>query len=101
MKRILLILIAAFLCGPALADEMVARNGKDSVSLQQAACPAAVLAHIPPTSRDRFQAASAVVDDRSYVACWALRPDGLVILVYEDGDGGLIPATDFRRSPGV
>lgn len=89
------------LAGPAIAADMVARKGKDSVRLTDAPCPAAIGQLLPPPIRELFRAASASVDGKTYAACFAMRPDGYVVLQYEDGDAGLVPMHEFKREPGV
>lgn len=62
------------------------------------ACPESIAL---PDGADRraFRKALAVVGGERYTACHALRVDGLVVLIYQDGDAGLIPATQFRMVP--
>jgi hypothetical protein len=66
-------------------------QGRDSVRLLDAPCHSAtVLDRIDPPLQSGFRAATAVVDGRSYSACW--HPLGnAAYLLYEDGDQGLIP----------
>jgi hypothetical protein len=97
-----LILAALLAAGPALAgDHLVARQGADVARLTQQPCPAAVLEQIPQHVREQFRLALMTVDGRSYDACWALRVDRIVQVVYHDGEGGLIPMDHFKREPGV
>lgn len=98
MKHVLY-LIAALMCGGAVADG-VASNGKDSVRITGAPCPAAIVAMVPEQVREFVRAAFAKVDGKSYSACWIVRGD-FAHLLYEDGDQGLIPLRDFRNEPGV
>lgn len=78
---------------------MVTRQGSDSVRLTQGNCPDSVLAHVPQGSRGYFRKALVIYEGKEYVACFALRPDGLVMLVYSDGDAGLIPVSLFTQEP--
>jgi hypothetical protein len=102
MKRLLIAALIA--AGPAMADDLVATNGRDSVRLTQATCHAEVLPLVVvafPQVADRFRAARSRVAGTDYAACWILRPDGKVLLMYSDGDAGLVPAEDFKRVPGA
>ena len=90
----------AMLALSAQADDMVASNGTDSVRLTQQPCPPAILATIPPQFQAQAKAASASVSGTSYTACW-VASGSYVVLQYEDGDTGVIPMSQFRRSPGV
>jgi hypothetical protein len=96
MKPILFCFVAAAAI-PALAQEMVASNGKDMVRLYDTACSNdQVLSRVTPRIRALLRNASAVVDGRSFKACWAV--DGTAAhLLYEDGDQGLIPLSDFKE----
>ena len=90
-------ILAALVATTAQAD-MIARHGGDSVRLMRDACPESVAL---PAEADRraFRKALAVVGGERYAACHALRADGLVVLIYADGDAGLIPAAQFRMVP--
>lgn len=127
MKRLILIgllLIAGFMAGcastpapraaaPATAapsapivapapagDDLVASQGTDSVRLTQKPCPAGLLAMIPQELHSKVRAASAFIEGRAHAACW-IAANGQVILQYDDGDSGVVPMREFRRSPGA
>jgi hypothetical protein len=95
MKSILLIvaLVAAL---PAAADEKVATNGDDSVTITDQPCTNdSVLARLSPHYRPLVRSASAVVNGEKFEACW-IRDGDSAHLLYEDGDQGLVPFTDFK-----
>jgi hypothetical protein len=92
----------AFLCAaalavaPAWADEVVASNGDDSVRLSDQPCSSEpVLNRLPPNVRVLVHDAVALVRGESYKACWVIDGDAAHLL-YEDGDQGLVPLSDFR-----
>lgn len=89
--------LAALVATTAQAD-MIARHGADSVRLTGEACPESIAL---PDGADRraFRKAVAVVGGERYAACHALRADGLVLVIYADGDAGLIPAAQSRMVP--
>ena len=90
------VLIAALLAaGPAMAD-VIARSGEDSVRLTQNPCSITQHQAFPTGIPDVFRAASAVVGKQLYTACWGLRADGVVFVIYEDGDVALIPVNHFK-----
>lgn len=91
------IILAALVATSAQAD-MIARHGADSVRLTGEACPESIAL---PDGADRraFRKALAVVGGERYTACHALRVDGLVVLIYQDGDAWLIPVVQFRMVP--
>lgn len=86
---------------PAKAEDMlVATNGEDTVQLFDRPCTHAgtqivmIARRIPPKLREQFRAARATVRGEEWFACWMVDGDS-AHLIYEDGDQGLIPLTDF------
>lgn len=97
MKFAFLCAAAALAAVPALADELVASNGQDSVRLSDKPCSSQeVLKQLTPRFRDQMKDASAVVDGQPFRACWIVDGDSAHLL-YEDGDQGLIPLADFKQ----
>jgi hypothetical protein len=96
MKFALVCAAAAFIAAPVFADEMVASNGKDSVRLSSKPCTSEkILSQLQPSFRPVMRDASAVVQGRPYAACWVIEGNAAHLL-YEDGDQGLIPLSDFK-----
>lgn len=89
------------LAAPAMAADMVAKEGNDRVRLTQEPCPVSVLTVIPQVERGYFHRAYAQLNGHQWEACWAIRRDESVLMVYSDGDKGVIPLTDFRQDDGV
>jgi hypothetical protein len=97
MKIALFCAAAALVAAPALADELVATNGQDSVRLSDKPCSSdQVLAKVTPRFREMLKDANAVVDGQPFRACWIVDGDAAHLL-YEDGDQGLIPLADFKQ----
>ena len=97
MKIALLCATAALAAAPAFADELVASNGQDSVRLSDKPCSAEqVLQRLSPKVREMMRDANAVVSGQPFRACWVVNGDSAHLL-YEDGDQGLIPLTDFKQ----
>lgn len=89
-------LCAALALAPAFAEDLVAREGDDSVRLADAPCESQVIMKLVPESHAEYKKAQATVKGQSYVACW--REMGNVAhLIYEDGDQGIIPMGDLKR----
>jgi hypothetical protein len=92
-----LLCAAALIAAPALADEMVASNGQDSVRLTDKPCASEqVLQRVTPKVRDMMRDANATVGGQQFHACWVVDGDSAHLL-YEDGDQGLIPLADFKQ----
>lgn len=88
---------AALVAAPALADELVASNGSDSVRLSDNPCSSdQVLSRLTPKFRELMKDANAVVNGQPFRACWIVDGDAAHLL-YEDGDQGLIPLSDFKQ----
>ena len=94
--RTLLICAALAVAAPAFAQDLVARQGNDSVRLGDAPCKSElVLGRLQPQQKEEYKSASAVLDGQTFQACW--RPMGSAAhLMYEDGDQGLIPLQDLK-----
>jgi hypothetical protein len=101
-SKICAALIAASFAVPAFAaTEMIAKYGDDYVRLMDAPCPyASVLRFINEDQRKHFRKADTRVGGQRYFACFAILGDQ-VALVYEDGDKGLVPASEFKPDEGV
>lgn len=102
MKRFLLGLLLALASLSATADA-VAVSGTDSVTVRDAACPAdlvalAVSRGAPPSAP--FRLAEAQVEGKTYKACWFPYRDQVAV-IYEDGDTGMIPLSEFKPTKGT
>lgn len=97
-KKILAVFLAIGLFSTAYAESFIARQGKDYVLVHKdKSCEnKAILALIPKALAPQFHAAEAVVGGQKYQACFIESPQG-VILVYEDGDQGLVPYEAFTK----
>lgn len=89
------VLLATALLAAATATaqttDLVAYQGTNAVRLTDAACTDdAVLKQLAPELRPYFRSAWAQVEGKRYKACWGTLPTA-VIVVYEDGDQGLVP----------
>ena len=73
--RFALLCAAALAAAPAMSQDLVARQGNDTVRLADGPCTSQqVLARLRPEFHSEFKAAMAVVEGRSFEACW--RPAG-------------------------
>ena len=96
MKLVLVCVAAALLAAPAFGQELIASNGKDSVRLSDKPCTSdKVLNQLKPGFRPMMKNANAVVSGQQFQACWVVEGDAAHLL-YEDGDQGLIPLSDFK-----
>jgi hypothetical protein len=88
--------VATFAVAPSFAQELVARQGDDSVRLSDSACASQeVLRRIEPGTAKDYKAASAVFQGQRFTACWRMMGN-VAHLVYEDGDQGIIPAQELK-----
>lgn len=96
--RFALLCAAALLAAPAMADEVIASNGADSVRLSDSQCTSEeVLEQVTPPLREKLRDAVATISGQSFKACWVVEGN-MAHLVYEDGDQGLVPLTEFRKA---
>lgn len=95
MKPVL-VLCAALAISPVFAENLVARNGNDSVRLAEGPCTSElVLGRLQPQMHSQYKAASAVVEGQNFVACWRVVGNAAHLL-YEDGDQGVIPLAELK-----
>jgi hypothetical protein len=95
--RAVLLLCAALVSMPALSQNLVARQGEDTIRLGDAPCSdESVLNNVPPQFREEFMSASAVVQGHAFAACWR-KAGSAAHLVYEDGDQGILPLSDLKE----
>jgi hypothetical protein len=88
--------LATFAVAPAFAQDLIARQGDDSVRLSEEACKSdLILSRIEPGSAKDFRSASAVFQGQRFQACWRMMGNA-AYLVYEDGDQGIIPAGELK-----
>jgi hypothetical protein len=92
MKRILVCAGIAMLAFSASAD-YIARQGNDYVRLTDKPCAL----NLP--QKDKMLAAFAVINGKSFNACWAPVAGQQIGLLYEDGDQGLLPMSDLVPAP--
>lgn len=95
MRAYALALILLLASAPALADSE-ARQGKDWVRIFDAPCVSAeTLGRIPPQAREQFHKAQGVVRGEKFFGCWQWIGDFAYIL-WDDGDEGAVPKSDFK-----
>lgn len=88
--------LAACAAAPSFAQELIARQGDDSVRLSDTACSSQeVLRRIEPGAAGEYKAASAVFQGQRFTACWRMMGN-VAHLVYEDGDQGIIPVQELK-----
>ena len=88
--------LAAAAAAPAFGQDLVARQGNDSVHLSEAACQSElVLARVEPGSADAYRAATAQFQGQTFAACWRTM-NGVAHILYEDGDQGIIPIQELK-----
>jgi hypothetical protein len=89
-------LAAACAVAPSFAQDLIARQGDDSVRLSEDSCKSQlVLSRIEPGTVEEFHAASAVFQGQRFQACWRMMGNA-AYLIYEDGDQGIIPASELK-----
>jgi hypothetical protein len=97
MKFVLLCSAALLAAAPAFAEEVVASNGADSVRLSDSQCSSKkIMEQVEPAVGQQLKDANANISGQTFKACWVV--EGQVAhLVYEDGDEGMVPLTEFHK----
>jgi hypothetical protein len=92
----MIVLCAALAFSPVFAQELVARQGDDSVRLNDGPCASEqVISRLEPATAREYKSASAQLAGQRFVACWR-EMGGVAHLVYEDGDQGVIPMAELK-----
>jgi hypothetical protein len=102
MRALVLALLLAV--APAHADDMVYQDGGVTVRLMNAPCPKSAMVKVLEGASDvPARIAIVSVKGRGDIgACWTImRAEAAIVLLDEEGDAGVIPMADFRRSPGI
>ena len=88
--------VATLAASPVFAQDLIARQGNDSVRLSEAECRSEpVLNRLEPAVAGEFRAASAEFQGQRYQACWRMMGNA-AYLIYEDGDQGVIPVQELK-----
>ncbi|MES2632110.1 MAG: hypothetical protein V4669_04015 [Pseudomonadota bacterium] len=92
----LIICAALAVAAPVMAQNLVARQGDDSIRLADAPCASeVVLEKIPEQFHSQLRQATATVDGHTFSACWR-KAGAAAHLIYEDGDQGIVPLSDMK-----
>jgi hypothetical protein len=101
MRLALLAAIAACFALPAQSSTMLARQGSDWVRVTDKPCTdQRVLSHLAPGAESRFMAASSIIGGAPFAACWTLSGN-MALIIFDDGDKGMIPLSAFKEDLGV
>jgi hypothetical protein len=89
--KLVAFLSAVLVASSAMAGELVSHSGDDTIRLVDDQCTSQlVLDQLQPESRPQFRAASVFLQGQAFAACWRATPTG-ALLIYEDGDQGMVP----------
>jgi len=96
MKAVVFCAALAAFAAPSFAQDLIARQGDDSVRLSEESCKSQlVISRLDPGMAEQFRSASAVFQGQRFQACWRMMGNA-AYLIYEDGDQGIIPATELK-----
>lgn len=92
------ILAAILAASPAFADSE-AKAGGDWIRIHDSPCVSAqTLALIPEKYRADFRKAQGKLGGEVFFGCWTTL-DGVVFILWEDGDQSMIPEQAFKQVP--
>jgi hypothetical protein len=87
------LLLIAF---PVFGAELIARDGDNEVRLFDSPCVhAETLGRLPPPMREKYSKATGRFQGQMFYGCWRLQGNAAVV-IWEDGDQGLIPVADLK-----
>ena len=76
---------------------MIAKAGDNFILVGQGPCLVGSHPMFPQGIPQAFSGGYAVVANKSYVVCAALRFDGNVVVLFDDGDVAELPASVFKE----
>lgn len=92
-------LAAGFLWAPKVHASQSAHQGADWVRIWNSPCVSAeTLARIPQEERAAFQKVQGYVGGKLAFGC-ALQRGGMYFILWEDGDQGVVPASELKQDP--
>lgn len=77
--------------------DLVFKTEGAHVVLGQKACDGKVANLLLPEWRPKFRSGFAVINGRALRLCWVEEPQGVIVVIDEDGDGGTMPKAAFRE----
>ena len=99
------VLLMFSVSGAKAQDMLIAAGAQDSVwkIYKSGDCKLdSVLKIVPPGRNVEWKPADVhYPPDKDYKACWWLAPNRIVYFIFEDGDMGMIDATEFKAATGV
>lgn len=101
MRYRYILILAALLCGPAMAD-LVLTAGKSELRLLDSPCThPAILEGIKAEYRSDFRRGYAALDTKVLQACWVDTMQGVYWISFESGESLALPVAAFTNEPGV
>jgi hypothetical protein len=101
MRNTIIAAALALAAGAAMADPVARAANGDSVRFTQAECPQEVAALVPQLElRERLRKAYAHIGGQDYVACW-ISAGNVRLMLFADGDQGMVPESDVHEEPGA
>lgn len=98
MKTAIAFALILFVVSAFGADVMSLSVGGNTLTLQDTPCNKATAKRLKPEHIAKFRNATDSAQGASFNACWTLTENGTIFVVYEDGDGGEIPMSMFKRT---
>jgi hypothetical protein len=97
-----LLLAGLLASAPALADDLILRDGQNTIRLSTAPCHhSKVIDLLRPEFREQFRHGFGVFNGRQVGLCWILSDPLTVTVVDDEGDSGAIPLAAFRVEKGI
>lgn len=97
MKAAIAFALILFAVSAFGADVMSLTAGDNTLTLQDTPCNKATAKRLKPEHVAKFRNATDKTAGPTLNACWIITQNGTIFVVYEDGDGGEIPLSMFKR----
>lgn len=97
------VLLLAFLCGPAWADQVARTASGNELRLMDLPCShGGTLLRLKAEWRDKFKKATATMSGKMVFGCYIrIEEDGVFYILMEDAEGFALPFEAFKDAPSV
>ena len=79
----------------------VSTDGSVRIVINKEPCAPSILERIDPKYHALFSNATVIIKSKAMAACWAVGPDGMVNIIADNGETGVLPPEVFKPSEGA
>lgn len=97
MKRLFILIVLVLATAPALAEKVFAQGG-DEIRIFDSPCVSVeTMNRMPANARAGWNKAQGSIGGQRFFGCWR-EMTGVVYIIWEDGDQGVVPMIGFKEA---